>query len=127
MKAMLTDQGTAASETGLCARHDSAQEREFAEDSCTSDDVVLGSWTDVTGNRQVDCRVCGIAGDGSHPALLTALEVARTYLANAEAWLQEYDYEAEHGGAEYPDITDACRYLDETITSVIHAKRELEA
>ena len=56
--AMVTDQGTAASETALCGEHFTPENK----DACVigaDDDVIIHSWKDCTGNDALRCNICG--------------------------------------------------------------------
>lgn len=61
--ALVTEDGTACSETALCGLHyESGEARQQAESQAASD-AMPESWTDVSGNRYIEqltgCVVCG--------------------------------------------------------------------
>ncbi|HUU88688.1 MAG TPA: hypothetical protein VMX17_13185 [Candidatus Glassbacteria bacterium] len=61
MKCLLTDQGTAASETGLCDKCylDSANQGYAREMASQSDDVdPTRDFVDCSGNGAVECCIC---------------------------------------------------------------------
>jgi hypothetical protein len=55
MYAKTTDQGTAASETALCDKHYTWQNRETLEDAADAD--ITGPWVDATGNDALECQL----------------------------------------------------------------------
>lgn len=56
MHALVTGQGTAASETALCSTHDTPQKRAEVERAVPGgSDILLGSWQDCTGNEELSC------------------------------------------------------------------------
>lgn len=60
--ALLSVQLTACSETGLCHKHFTEEHMTEIEDRCTGegdDDPVPGTWSDVSGNDEIHCTVCG--------------------------------------------------------------------
>jgi len=66
MMCLVSGQGTACPETGLCSEHDTAANREKVEQQTKQDKAVWGednaipgTWTDCTENDLVSCAVCG--------------------------------------------------------------------
>lgn len=64
--ALLTEQGTACAETGLCDEHDSTKNREQTYEGARDqrnvaekDLPIKGSWTDCGANEAIECQVCG--------------------------------------------------------------------
>ena len=55
--AMVTEQGTAAAETGLCDTHYEEYKEKVSKEA--RDDVKPDSWRDVTGNEEIYCNICG--------------------------------------------------------------------
>lgn len=67
MKCLVTDQGTAAAETGLCEKcyRDSANQGYAREMASQSDDVDPNSdFVDCSGNDAVECCICGDDSNG---------------------------------------------------------------
>ncbi|KKN99064.1 hypothetical protein LCGC14_0143110 [marine sediment metagenome] len=61
MFALITQQGTACGETGLCAKHFTPENKTEAEHQTgiTSDLGLPNSWTDCGDNDAIYCVVCG--------------------------------------------------------------------
>lgn len=65
---LLTADGTACAETGLCEDHDNSAMRDRVERRVVrdlhseSDRPVIGSWTDCGQNPEASCYVCGTNG-----------------------------------------------------------------
>jgi hypothetical protein len=62
--ALLTEQGTAMPETALCSNHSSASYRRAMREIAQQepDYAVNGPFTNVQGNSEVSCQVCGSDG-----------------------------------------------------------------
>ncbi len=58
--ALVTKQGTAATETALCDEHYPAHTDEAAREARA--DVAPDSWRDCTGNLVLECIICGKKG-----------------------------------------------------------------
>jgi hypothetical protein len=60
--ALLTDDGTAASETALCERH--LKDSRAREDAwlAAGEDIPEGDFADCSGNDYLRCRECGRRG-----------------------------------------------------------------
>lgn len=62
MLALVTDDGTACAETGVCSDHDTPALRAKIEadaDKASVDGAIPGNWVDVTLNDAVYCQECG--------------------------------------------------------------------
>lgn len=59
MYALVTSQGTAAAETGLCNECDSIYNRAELEFWADKDAREDGIWEEVTGNAEIFCQFCG--------------------------------------------------------------------
>lgn len=62
MVAKTTDQGTAASETALCAVDDTPTNRGVF--ALAADTDVTGPWVDASDNPELECQVCGARNIG---------------------------------------------------------------